>query len=1811
MEVGGWLGRWALLAVCVCPLPALAAANLGFESGADGWQLSAADQAVVIDGSESFSVYEDFGIVNAPLRGGFSLLLGEPKQVNEQQNRGPNTALSPAFVPVASELVVSFRLLSLEHRGDDRLIFEVLGETAPVTTATFSVEPFDPPHPLIGPGSGPIEGVIASSSCGTGNRCEYVIDIGNRSKRPYDSGAYRLRIGGLPTDREVRLRYTVIGGDNSAHATWAQFDDANAPPVVDFTFYPGGPELDETGTPVPGTAGVILEGDAVTFLSQAADPNGDELELSWFLDGAPAGTGAIGLLSFAQDGSYQVTLRASDGESQAETAQTVTVENAAPLLQPLTLVEVAENGVGEALCNWLDPGVEDPAVVNLSIPGLGVNETFDSALSGMRETVPALASGQETVTFQVAGPGTFAGTCAVTDDRTTSTAPFTVVVLPDRGASGPCPAGDLTCGAINLRETQDNDSTVTDVSTGEGPPFVFANSTTVGRINSPDDLDVYRVCLPAAGYQPGASTELPAIEDCDATQVAGVSFQQLPTKSKVLLTLDSPGADYDLLAFVNADEESPFRNAPFIGAPFIGAPFIGADFENAPFIGAVFGSLPFIGAPFIGAPFIGAPFIGAATEASPFIGAPFIGAGANSSPFIGAGSDVSDPASYVIQYRNVPRTELFGAPSGSTISGVDVNFTETGSDSLKSVAAENVQFLGLSANVDGQEQLLVEISPGKTLYVVVTPTNGSFSSAPYSLGSQVSVPLGPDAIFPGLCDGTGEPYVAPADATSSALSVYPAGSGLSADGFDTYIITQKQRYMRAYGMSESDWNAFIGDLAPYLDAVNAKLVSLPSTIYDPADADFCNVEAQNALAEDIREFLIGPQGVLTGNASVEYLQILGSNLIVPPRYVPDETTILNESLYGPDLLATPSPLAFAFGQGYNASYGYYGSFEPIPYRGRFLYLPDLSVSLLLERPEEVLATTLGQLDAQGNLKAFPQDQGLVEAGYDFFVDGTDRAAEALSSIPGASAPISLNPTSVLDALGGSWTADDFRCFLLGDESVPGCSSTSAPGLSVANFHASHNACLPARDFEAGVDANDFSGAEVVNSTEAGDNLVGRLFLTIGCHSLLSLSDPFVPPAIAALDLPVSLERDWAQQGGTKVGPIGFGSGHDEQLRGSELMSALIAEELAAGWTLGQATTRAGQRYVASLVEVSPNDEDAIINHVVSGVPQAKVAGTPDPSPAGAVSQSAQQALSLTGTPFATGALDLQILEDADGDGSPTVFPYSPSLARQTDHPDGWGTWFTLDDRAEAIGNRTLLPRFTPPEFDFRGLSKTPDSGWIHGYLLRETATREAARFVDLVFEDKLGSDSTYGDPVFPVEQHDWITNVLEPQPCVATIAPTQLASAGVVRTRSEARQTTSVIGAQFLCRPEFGETVVKELNGKPKSVVETRGDFRVYTAMTLEALHPLPGAPVDDFDPPEVLSQAFVASSETNDVTATVSARDPNGMRAIVFLVYRPVDCASSPGFAAECAEGRAGVIDSEEIVFTPGAGGAYPTQVNETRVLAGAKGLRFAVQYVDTAGNVVMKSLKGALQQALETRILNAFISQSDNDLLVFVQDLANLSNATLLVRVWNGEVDPESTVEAPFLSTLFELNIDGFGCSDPTGTLSCDLEDGIITVGDLQVGDLADGSITIEVTVRAQGAFGRDVATIGPCLDAVDDVLDPLLQDANFVGCGFRAEGTRVFVNMAVNGTISDAYQYRMTLLEFGGQVKLNDLSKVTGPPQSQPGFAISEDGTVLTLSFDAASVGWDGVSPVTVSAETQAGVKGKPEAGFIDQMTFPGVP
>jgi hypothetical protein len=883
--------------------------NAGFEQGAIGsapavWTVAAQTDRVRTVGTEGAATHPVYaeGITVSPYRGTQMLALGTPKRLAESQARGTNAVIQ-TFHSNASDLVLSLRVFSFEHRGNDRVVVTLTDPTQegvrfPVTDAATG-----------GAFSLPLPGTAAASCSST--PCSLTIRMGKRGPL-LDSGWRQMRISGLPSDgRPLTVRYEITSSSNTSHATWGYFDDVNRAPTARINITPPNQQL---------------EGDFVFFdCGQSSDPDGDPLTCRWDVTGnsiTPRTVfGPYAIFNFPEnDDTLQVTLSVSDGAATVATTTAfangghLDVANATPLVNALN-AEVETGQRVELLCRYLDFGVLDSHTATLEVAG----NTLASAR--VTENEQAYATGILRATFDATGvaPGDLAGSCSVSDDEGAARSDvFIVRVLP----------------AVAGRAEPANDSSV-------GAPALPADWTYAFSLDSPSDVDVFRVTLPN-GSSPPAGSELE-------------------------ITLDS-GADYDLIVLSEVPGQTPFEGQPLKTAPFLNSPFLNSPFLNSPFLNSPFLNSPFLNSPFLNSPFLNSPFLN-----SPFLNSPFL-----NSPFLNS----------PIGFDQIPLSQVAGSAAGGAVSGADVGLDELGSFSLAAIANDALVVKALSARLGvSSESALVRVGAEETaLYVAVASHDGAFAAAPYSLSIQASRPLDRVALLGPNCIGA--PKV-PAASATSAIEVLHAGAG----AVKTIGMIQRQRFQLAHGMSDAQFAAWLASIAPALDhpAIAMRLLSVPSTAFDAADSAPCDVPAQNAVASAIKAEIAAQLAAFPGAQSVV---LLGDQSVIPHYAETDGTDVANERFYGGDaLVREDTPLAATIAGGFNLIDAFYTA-PGLPFGGRTLWLEQRAIGRLAKDP----AGIAGELASFVALGGEIAPTRALATGYDFFVDGTAANAQVLQTL---------------------------------------------------------------------------------------------------------------------------------------------------------------------------------------------------------------------------------------------------------------------------------------------------------------------------------------------------------------------------------------------------------------------------------------------------------------------------------------------------------------------------------------------------------------------------------------------------------------------------------------------------------------------------------------------------------------------------------------------------------------------------------------------------------------------------------------------
>jgi hypothetical protein len=285
-----------------------------------------------------------------------------------------------------------------------------------------------------------------------------------------------------------------------------------------------------------------------------------------------------------------------------------------------------------------------------------------------------------------------------------------------------------------------------------------------------------------------------------------------------------------------------------------------------------------------------------------------------------------------------------------------------------------------------------------------------------------------------------------------------------------------------------------------------------------------------------------------------------------------------------------------------------------------------------------------------------------------------------------------------------------------------------------------------------------------------------------------------------------------------------------------------------------------------------------------------------------------------------------------------------------------------------------------------------------------------------------------------------------------------------------------------------------------------------------------------------------------------LDATDASGLREAIALVYEDLD--GEPG-----GPGEALAFSTGDISATPGP---------HTLVLPGALGKRISIQYIDGAGNLLLKSFKGRLFQAVPVEIRTSLLASSGStSIVVFIGDFGALAAPVLSVDYGDGTAESFALVDANGSPTpIVQLQPDGSA---------------IATVRHDYSG--ASGSVTVVATVSAEGAGGTDSATLSSCADIVGDFG---LAAADIASCSFASQGTHVTFGLFMRGPIASDILYRVTLPTLGDTlVKYRGGTTFSSLPAN---LVVTPSGsTGLLFDFDAAAFGWDGVSAIGFTTET----------------------
>lgn len=499
---------------------------------------------------------------------------------------------------------------------------------------------------------------------------------------------------------------------------------------------------------------------------------------------------------------------------------------------------------------------------------------------------------------------------------------------------------------------------------------------------------------------------------------------------------------------------------------------------------------------------------------------------------------------------------------------------------------------------DANEAAMI-ITAGETgvATIGVSGYNGSSSTTPYVLRVQTTSPPPLPALCPARIFPFGLPSSFPAGALPSSL---PTGT-------KSIFVVDTQQLDGLYGQAATTTllNALGGQstagsfgarpevTGSVLDVSGSSAVS---SAYSAWNAKPCDIDLRNNVVRAINDVVATYRNSAAGLPNLHYVVLLGTDESVPMAASPDPVTLSPELNEASDLafttnnLTSDNSLYAVAAQNYVLTDGAYGAFRRIPWLGRDLLLPQISISRLVETPKNMV-DQINQYLLQAGSTSTPVEPSAgtlnptsaAVTGYDFMADGATTMRNNLrANFSGLATldTLGANPSIAPPHATNPWTATDLNSSIF--------TAAAPPAILGLNGHYNHYL----------VEAADSS---LSNSGALTATLPGRVVFTMGCHGGLS-----VPDTLAGVSGAKAL--DWPQLYGQKgvaayIGNTGFGYGDSDTVALSERLYALFAKNLHSdGNSIGEEWAQALQQYFATAGAYAVYDEKVLEESTFYGLP---------------------------------------------------------------------------------------------------------------------------------------------------------------------------------------------------------------------------------------------------------------------------------------------------------------------------------------------------------------------------------------------------------------------------------------------------------------------------------------------------------------------------------------------------------------------------------------------------------------------------------
>ena len=853
--------------------------------------------------------------------------------------------------------------------------------------------------------------------------------------------------------------------------------------------------------------------------------------------------------------------------------------------------------------------------------------------------------------------------------------------------------------------------------------------------------------------------------------------------------------------------------------------------------------------------------------------------------------------------------------------GVDYEGNRTEEpDALEDINLGVLPLSSLSTNRDNADEAVSAISEGEDFTVQVSGYNGSVSEQPYTLRVKVT-PEVPVVQCSARTWSTG---------VTGPQTWTPAGSWQA--NTNAVFLVNWQRLADSE-QSLSGGGAAAADAA--LNAVNA-LVNAPGIVngvvvdvsdipgvnYGPWDFDPCDVDAANSVVNSITAYLEAQRAI---SPNLAYVTIVGSDEVIPFKRKGDETAIANESTF-----------ATTFAD--NALYGSmatrnflsddtYGDIDPIRWSsGRLLNVPELAVGRLVESAADIQTAAENYVMAGGLLTPITA----LSAGYDFVADAATDIQQTfinygLESTALIDQPVAVDPMPEEPF----WDRDRFL-------QEAGLTTNTARDVVSFNMHFDYNDALPSSGDALRQDGSTSYQDNLINVADlAGNDLTGRIWFTVGCHSGINAAD------IAMLN--GEPQQDWAQTfnslGAVYVGQAAYGLGDTVALALTERLLANFARNLNGNISAGQAHAYAKQDYFKDLGIYGEYDYKALQASVYFGLPMYRIQNpivVEDPLP----------------------PLRPTLPDPVSGVASASI-----SLASPGDYNIGFdetekGKLYSADGVTVEGNVQFVHYRPLQPIIGIDVTSENPDevarSAFITGLTTRDEFVDDMAFARPVIDEGALEPEIETDEVVFPTR----FTNVssyrvpgdpgpFEDRQQLNIIAGQYTSNAG--QDFGTQRIFTS-IDVQVFYQSTSGTALTQANSAKASSLKDARSALTTINTSGVQA-----SSGVDDTRPELDNINASVVQAGTGFQAAfTVDASDTVGVVTRVAVLYRKSFDGQNSTWVLE------DLVNSGGSTWTGGAG------VDSSGLINGE--VDYLVQALDDSGNVANSTFKGTFYVARQT---------------------------------------------------------------------------------------------------------------------------------------------------------------------------------------------------------------------------------------------------